>query len=152
MQQSRLELTLGEDHPPISSRAAAAAAAKSLQSCPTLCDPIDCSPPGSSAHGIFQARALEWGAIAFSHLGLVLLICWCPPRPPREASGRELGVGMKAVRISLLGTRAERAENWCRWVIWEESAKPHNQMLKKRKRSLNHLVRWQTFSVKDLAR
>ena len=42
------------------------AAAKSLQSCPTLCDPIDGSPPGSSIHGIFQARVLEWGAIAFS--------------------------------------------------------------------------------------
>ena len=47
-------------------RNAAAAAAKSLQSCPTLCDPMDCSLPGSSVHGIFQARVLEWGAIAFS--------------------------------------------------------------------------------------
>ena len=36
------------------------------QLCPTLCDPMDCSPPGSSVHGIFQARVLEWGAIAFS--------------------------------------------------------------------------------------
>ena len=36
------------------------------QSCPTLCDPMDCSLPGSSIHGIFQARVLEWGAIAFS--------------------------------------------------------------------------------------
>ena len=36
------------------------------QSCPTLSDPMDCSPPGSSAHGIFQARVLEWGAVAFS--------------------------------------------------------------------------------------
>ena len=45
---------------------AAAAAAKSLQSCPTLCDPIDGSPPGFSVRGIFQARVLEWGAIAFS--------------------------------------------------------------------------------------
>ena len=45
---------------------AAATAAKSLQSCPTLCDPMDGSPPGSSAHGIFQARVLEWVAIAFS--------------------------------------------------------------------------------------
>ena len=44
----------------------AAAAAKSLQSCPTLSNPMDCSPPGSSIHGIFQARVLEWGAIAFS--------------------------------------------------------------------------------------
>ena len=44
----------------------AAAAAKSLQSCPTLCDPIDGSPPGSSVHGIFQARILEWVAVSFS--------------------------------------------------------------------------------------
>ena len=36
------------------------------QSCPTLSNPVDCSPPGSSAHGIFRARVLEWGAIAFS--------------------------------------------------------------------------------------
>ena len=36
------------------------------QSCPTLSDPMDCSPPGSSIHGIFQARVLEWGAVAFS--------------------------------------------------------------------------------------
>ena len=36
------------------------------QSCPTLSDPMDCSPPGSSVHGIFQARVLEWSAIAFS--------------------------------------------------------------------------------------
>ena len=43
-----------------------AAAAKSLQSYPTLCDPMDCSPPGSSTRGIFQARVLEWVAIAFS--------------------------------------------------------------------------------------
>ena len=45
----------------------AAAAAKSLQSCPTLCDPTDGSPPGSPIPGILQARALEWGAIAFSY-------------------------------------------------------------------------------------
>ena len=45
---------------------AAAAAAKSLQLCPTLCDPIDGSPPGSSVPGILQARTLEWVAISFS--------------------------------------------------------------------------------------
>ena len=44
----------------------AAAAAKSLQSCPTLCDPIDSSPPGSAVPGILQARTLEWVAISFS--------------------------------------------------------------------------------------
>ena len=49
-----------------SAAAAAAAAAKSLQSCPTLCDPIDGSPPGSPVPGIPQARILEWVAISFS--------------------------------------------------------------------------------------
>ena len=44
---------------------AAAAAAKLLQSCPTLCDPIDCNPPGSPIPGILQARTLEWVAISF---------------------------------------------------------------------------------------
>ena len=44
------------------------------QSCPTLSDPMDCSPPGSSVHGIFQARVLEWGAIAFSNTILILCI------------------------------------------------------------------------------
>ena len=43
------------------------------QSCPTISNPMDCSPPGSSIHGIFQARVLEWGAIAFS---------MCPLLPP----------------------------------------------------------------------
>ena len=42
------------------------------QSCPTLSDPMDCSPPGPSVHGIFQARVLEWVAIAFSKLTV-----WC---------------------------------------------------------------------------
>ena len=46
----------------------AAAAAKSLQSCPTLCDPIDGSPPGPTIPGILQARTLEWVAIAFSRI------------------------------------------------------------------------------------
>ena len=54
----------------ISMRAsAAAAAAKSLQSCPTLCDPRDGSPPGSPIPGILQARTLEWVAISFSSAG-----------------------------------------------------------------------------------
>ena len=46
-----------------------AAAAKSLQSCPTLCDPIDGSPPGSLVPGILQARTLEWVTISFSNAG-----------------------------------------------------------------------------------
>ena len=47
--------------------AAAASAAKSLQLCPTLCDPIDSSPLGSSVPGILQARILEWVAMSFSN-------------------------------------------------------------------------------------
>ena len=51
------------------------------QSCPTLCDPMDCSLPGSSVHGIFQARVLEWGDSAFSasHLYVNLKMTgeWC---------------------------------------------------------------------------
>ena len=47
----------------------AATAAKSLQLCPTLCDPIDGSPPGSPIPGILQARTLEWVAISFSNAG-----------------------------------------------------------------------------------
>jgi len=51
----------------IPAAAAAAAAAKLLQSCPTLCDPIDSSSPGSTIPGILQARTLEWVAISFSN-------------------------------------------------------------------------------------
>ena len=51
---------------PAAAAAAAAAAAKSPQSCPTLCNPIDGSPPGSIIPGILQARTLEWAAISFS--------------------------------------------------------------------------------------
>ena len=59
---------LREWHRHIYTPAAAAAAAKSLQSCPTLCDPRDGSPPGSLVPGILQGRTLEWVAIFFSHI------------------------------------------------------------------------------------
>ena len=51
---------------PLEMGSSAAAAAKSLQLCPTLCDPTDGSPPGSHIPGILQARTLEWVAISFS--------------------------------------------------------------------------------------
>ena len=63
---------------------AAAAAAKSLQSCLTLCDSIDCSPPGSSVPGILQARILEWVAISFSNACMLtqsLQLCPTPCDP-----------------------------------------------------------------------
>jgi len=46
------------------------------QSCPTLSDPMDCSLPGSSIHGIFQPIILEWGAIAFSYLSTAEMACF----------------------------------------------------------------------------
>ena len=58
------------------------------QLCPTLSDPMDCSLPGSSVHGIFQARVLEWGAIAFSK-DMKLHVCndgWCEPAQRRNAN------------------------------------------------------------------
>ena len=57
----------GRSKTPRTATKIAAAAAKSLQSCPTLCDPIDGSPPGPAVHGILQARTLEWVAISSSN-------------------------------------------------------------------------------------
>ena len=55
---------------------------KVIQSCPTPSDPMDCSLPGSSVHGIFQARVLEWGAIAFSRFPLDTSKKESPPSKP----------------------------------------------------------------------
>ena len=65
MQETWLQ-SLGQEDP-LEKGMTAAAAAKSLQSCPTLCDPIDGSPPGSPVPGILQARTLEGFAISFSN-------------------------------------------------------------------------------------
>ena len=53
-------------------------------SCPTLCDPMDCSLPGSSVHGISQARVLEWGAIAFSRRVPRMMLLTARNRPPEN--------------------------------------------------------------------
>ena len=56
-----------------------------IQSCPTLSDPMDCSAPGSPIHGIFQARVLEWGAIAFSEICLLQTFMFFNiPLPPPQ--------------------------------------------------------------------
>ena len=61
---------------PFINTSAATATAKLIQSCPTLCDPIDGSPPGSPVPGILQARTLEWVAISFSAIwGQILFPC-----------------------------------------------------------------------------
>ena len=61
------------------------------QSYPTLSDPMDCSPPGSSVHGIFQARVLEWGAIAFSERWLSTKELMLSNCGARKDSGESLG-------------------------------------------------------------
>ena len=83
--------------------------AKSLQSCPTLSDPIDGSPPGSSVPGILQARILEWAAISFSNacmhaksLQLCLTLCDPMDKPtrllcPQASLGKNTGVGCRVL-------------------------------------------------------
>ena len=66
MGTGKVHLTHLKSLPDPGNEAAATAAAKSLQSCPTPCDPIDGSPPGCPVPGILQARTLEWVAISFS--------------------------------------------------------------------------------------
>ena len=80
------------------------------QSCPTLSDPMDCSPPGSSIHGISQARALEWGAIAFSqqYMGYSKptpwgLADWKEGRIERRELGLHGGLVAKTLRSLIQG-------------------------------------------------
>ena len=84
---------------------AAIAAAKSLQSCLTLCDPIDGSPPGSPIPGILQARTLEWGAIAFSrkyvYLWLIHVDTWQKPTQHCKAIILQLNISSKKIQFML---------------------------------------------------
>ena len=90
-----------------------AAAARSLQSCPTLCDPMDCSPPGSSIYGIFQARVLEWGAIAFFQYSSRLFLMLGSQNRKKES---KMGVAKRQGREKPAKTEQrsvkERSEDW----------------------------------------
>ena len=86
---------------------AGAAAAKSLQSCPTLCDPIDGSPPGSLVPGILQARTLEWAAISFSNawkwkVKVKSLSCVRLSATPWDFPGKSTGVGCHCLLLILV--------------------------------------------------
>ena len=107
----------------------AAAAAKSLQSCPTLCDPIDGSPPGSPVPGILQARTLEWVAISFSNAwewkvkgkSLSWLSDHMDPMDcslPWDFPGKNTGVGCHCLLHDMWHPKAKFDFQWTPWTPW----------------------------------
>ena len=110
------------------------------QSCLTLSDPMDCSPPGSSVHGIFQARVLEWGAIAFSqrvpekHLILLYWLCqslWlCGSQNTVESSERDGNTRPPDLPLEKSVCRSQ--SNSLNWT-W------NNRLVPNRKRSTSRL-------------
>ena len=96
---------------------------KVAQSCPTLSDPMDCSPPGSSIHGIFQARVLEWVAIAFSNTAQQSH-CWgYIPRKPelKETHGTPMFIAaLFIIARTWKQPRCPSADKWIRklWYIY----------------------------------
>ena len=112
----------------------AAAAAKSLQSCPTLCDPIDGSPPGPSVPGILQARTLEWVAISFSNaskwkvkvksLSRVRLIAtpWTAAHqapPSMGFSRQEYWSGVPLPSLLLILQLNKSYLQTCKYILWQ---------------------------------
>ena len=110
--------------------AAAAAAAKSLQLCLTLCDPIEGSPPGSPVPGILQARTLEWGAIAFSNAGKwkvkvkslshvrLLATPWTAAHQAPSSMGfsrQEYWSGVPLPSLRMFSTHFQFVKAWLRW-------------------------------------
>ena len=97
----------------------AAAAARSLQSCPTLCDPIDSSPSGSTVPGILQARTLEWVAISFSNAGDP---SWIPGwgRSSGEGISYLLWYSWASLLAQLVKNPPAMQETWVRSLGWED--------------------------------
>ena len=122
----------------------AAAAAKSLQLCPTLCDPIDSSPPGSSIPGILQARILEWVAISFSSACMhAKSLQSCPTLQPhgqqptrllcpQDSAGKNTGVGCHFL-LQLMAIHARLHANI--GMTW-----PNNCMPQRRPKSKFHYL------------
>ena len=98
------------------------------QSCPTLSDRVDCSPPGSSVHGIFQARVLEWGAIAFSTwawvkllIGIFNHLCFLEGFPG-GASGKEPTCQCRRCKRRWF-------DPWVRKIPWRRARQPTSVFL-----------------------
>ena len=83
---------------------------KSLSQCPTICDPMDCNPPGSSVHGIFQARILDWVAISFS----------------RDLPNRGIEPGYPALQADALPSEPSRPSfnPWVGKIPWRRKWQP----------------------------
>ena len=93
---------------------------KVTQSCPTLCDPVDCSPPGSSVHGILQARILEWVAISFSKNCIT----------PWNSPGQNTGVGSFSLLQGIFPTQGSNPGlPHCRQIIYQLSHKGSPRIL-----------------------
>ena len=109
-------------------RGESASASEVAQSYPTLWDPVDCSPPGSSVHGILQARILEWVVISFSNYWFISFVCfltyWPLPSP-----NKVYGPGEREVSLTY-GTLYPKSLNlWpverTQWILveWKKSSK-----------------------------
>ena len=116
---------------------------KVAQSCPTLSDPMECSLPGSSTHGIFQARGLEWSAIAFSNREMrnlqlsgiqeneseshsVLSDSWWPHGlySPWNSPGQNTGIGNHSLLQGIFPTQGSNPGlAHCRWILYQLSHK-----------------------------
>ena len=83
---------------------------EAAQSCPTLCDPMDCSPPSSSIHGILQARVLEWGAISFS---IYICIYKGILKQFMGLHGTFSGIALSDTEALLDLSSFSRRTNWC---------------------------------------
>ena len=109
--------------------------AKSLHSCPTLCNPLDCSLPGSSVHGILQARILEWVAVAsyrgsfrprdrthMSHIGRQVLLPLAPPGKPSKSAQIPFYEGAQYFLIDTCGVSTTWSTAPFPWCPSEHSA------------------------------
>ena len=102
------------------------------QSCLTLRDPMDCSLPGSSAHGIFQARVLEWGATAFSESHSVVSNSLWPPGlySPWNSPGQNTGVGSLSLLQGIFPTQGlNPGLPYCGWIFYQLSHKGSPRIL-----------------------
>ena len=115
----------------------AAAATKSLQSCPTLCDPIDGSPPGSPVPGILQARTLEWVAISFSNAGKwkvkvkslsrvqLFVTPWTAAHQAPPSMGFYRQEYSSGVPLPSPQQRALNSNSFFKWVAWRQKSGAH---------------------------